>query len=258
MYDFYTDFYRRAPVSAVHSKFCARVFGRDLCQHGFADMKQVDALIEALRLQRGQRVLDLGCGNGMIAEYLSDCTGACVTGLDYIPLAINLAQTRTAAKADCLSFVVGDINALELAPESFDAIYSIDSIYFSDDYRRTIAELAAALRPGGRMAFLYSYGCEPWVPRDQFPSERLTFDRTPLADALRANGLNFTAHDFTSEDYRLAQCRKQALTELRGDFEGEDLLFVYENRMGDANSVIAAVEEGLQRRYLYLVRRVNA
>lgn len=252
MRDFYEDFYRRAATSAVHAEFCTRVFGRNLCQHGFADMPQLDAMIDALALQPGDTALDLGCGNGMIAEYVADCTGARVTSIDYIPYAVQLAAERTAAKADRLAFSVGDINALELPPHAYDAIYLIDSIYFSDDYTRTVGQLAAALRPGGRLAFLYSYGREPWVPVEQFPAEKLAADKTPLADALNANGLAFTARDFTAEDYRLAQLRRQVLTDLRPRFEAENLMFVYENRMGDAEGVSAAVEAGLQRRYLYL------
>ncbi len=42
--------------------------------------------MEALRLRSGDRVLDLGCGNGMIAEYISDRAAAHVMGLDYIPV----------------------------------------------------------------------------------------------------------------------------------------------------------------------------
>lgn len=57
-------------------QFCSRVFGCNLCQHGFADMEQVDALIAALNLQPGDQVLELGCGNGMVAEYIADQTGA--------------------------------------------------------------------------------------------------------------------------------------------------------------------------------------
>ncbi len=252
---FYEDFYRRTAASAVHAEFCARVFGLNLCQHGFADMNQLDTLIAALRFQPGDTALDLGCGNGMIAEYVSDCTGACVTGLDYIPQAVELARARTAAKADRLAFAVGDINALDLPPQTYDAIYSIDSIYFSDDYTRTVGQLVAALRPGGRMAFFYAYGREPWVPHDQFPAEKLPPDRTPLADALIANGMTFTVQDFTDDDYRLALLRKSVLTDLRSRFEAEDLMFVYDNRMGDANGVGAAIDEGLHRRYLYLARR---
>ena len=168
MWDFYDNFYRATAASAAHSEFCTRVFGIDLCQHGFADVAQLDALVAAAQLGPGQHVLDLGCGSGLIAEYLSDHSGAHVTGLDYVPDAIRQACERTRAKADRLDFVVGDINALVLPPAAFDVIVSIDTIYFSDDYSTTIAALAQALRPGGRLAFLYSHGREPWVPVEEF------------------------------------------------------------------------------------------
>jgi ubiquinone/menaquinone biosynthesis C-methylase UbiE len=253
MRDFYEDFYRLTAASAAHAEFCARVFGRNLCQHGFSDMAQLDALIERLRLEPGDRALDLGCGSGMIAEYIADCTGAHVTGLDYIPTAIQLARERTAAKADRLSFIVGDINALDLPSQAFDAIISIDSLYFSDDYTRTIADLVRALRPGGQMGIFFSHGREPWVPKDDFPADSVLPDRTPLAQALQANGLGFTTHDYTPDEYRIARLRQQVLPELRARFEADGILFVYENRLGDANGISQAIEEGLHRRYLYHV-----
>ena len=192
MWDFYDNFYRATAASAAHSEFCTRVFGLDLCQHGFADVTQLDALIAAAQLGPGQRVLDLGCGTGLIAEYLSDRSGAHVTGLDYVPDAIRQACERTRAKADKLDFVVGDINALALPPSAYDVIVSIDTIYFSEDYTATIAALAEALRPGGRLAFLYSHGREPWVPVEEFDVSTLPARNTPLAKALAANGFGYT------------------------------------------------------------------
>ena len=255
MRDFYERYYDAMTRSRAHAAFCERVFGRNLCQHGFADMTQLDALIEAARLGPGQAALDLGCGNGMIAEYISDRTGAHVTGLDYIPAAIRHAQARTAAKSDRLSFMVGDINALDLEDGAYDVIISIDTMYFSNDTTATIGQLLAALRPGGRMAILFSHGREPWVPVEEFAVETLPPDKTPLAVALRANGLIFETWDFTDDEYRLALLRKQVLAELKPQFEAEEIMFIYENRMGDANGVSQAVEMGLQRRYLYLARR---
>jgi cyclopropane fatty-acyl-phospholipid synthase-like methyltransferase len=252
MRDFYERFYRAAAHSRSHARFCERVFGRDLCQHGFADMAQLDALIAATQLKPGQRGLDLGCGNGMIAEYIADRTGAQLTGLDFIPGAIRDAQARTAAKADRLDFIVGDINALALPPAAFDAIISIDTIYFSNDYSATIGELGRALRPGGAMAFLYSHGREPWVPVAEFDAGTLPADQTPLALALRANGRTFETQDFTADDHRLALLRKQVLAELKPQFAAEDVMFIYDNRLGDANGISQACEMGLQRRYLYV------
>ena len=104
------------------------------------------------------------------------------------------------------------------------------------------------------MAFLYSHGREPWVPVEKFDAGTLPPDRTPLAVALQANGYAFTAQDFTADDYRLALLRKQALAELKPQFAAEEIMFIYENRLGDAEGVSQACEMGLQRRYLYLAR----
>jgi ubiquinone/menaquinone biosynthesis C-methylase UbiE len=252
MRDFYDKFYAAVATSRAHAEFCERSFGRDLCQHGFADMAQLDRLLEVTHLGPGRRVLDLGCGNGMIAEYLSDRSGAHVSGLDYVPEAVRQAKERTAAKHERLSFIVGDINALDLRAGAYETIICIDSIYFSDDYNRTIGQLRAALRPRGQLAFLYSYGREPWVPIEEFRADRLAPECTPLAVALAANGLAFRTWDFSADEYRLAQDRLQILPELRARFEEEEILFIYENRLGEAQGISQAYEEGLQRRYLYL------
>jgi cyclopropane fatty-acyl-phospholipid synthase-like methyltransferase len=257
MKDFYSHYYAAIEHSQAHAAFCERVFGRNLGQHGFMDMQQLELLLAVTRLGPQSRVLDLGCGNGLIAEYISDCTGAHVAGLDYIPDAIRQAQEHTQAKADRLSFFVGDINRLELAPRAFDTILSIDTLYFSQDYVATIRQLKAALKPNGQMAILFSHGREPWVPKEEFPKETLPPDQTPLADALKANGLAFRTWDLTQQDYRLAQLRRQVLTELRPQFEAEGNLFIYENRMGDAKGISQAIEDGLHARYLYHVTQVS-
>jgi SAM-dependent methyltransferase len=250
MRDFYERFYAAVPSSPVHALFCERAFGLDLGQHGFADLAQLDALVEATAMGAGQQVLDLGCGDGRIAEYLSDRTGAHLTGLDYIPEAIRLARERTAAKAGRLTFVVGDLNDLDLPVRRFDVVLSIDTIYFSQGYARTIGQLAAALRPGGRIAFLYSYGWEPPAPPEVFDAATLVPERTPLAEALRANGLDFRSQDWTAADCRLARSRRRILEELESQFRAEGIGFVYENRMGEAQGIARGCDLGLHRRYL--------
>lgn len=252
--DFYTAYYTAVEHSRAHHLFCERVYGHDLSQHGFADKAQLDLLLQVTRLSVGQRALDIGCGNGLIAEYMSDASGAHVTGLDYIASAIEFARQRTAAKAERLNFVVGDINALLLPAHAFDVAFSIDTIYFSNDYAATVAALVQSLRPHGQLVFLYSYGREPWVPADAFPVAALAPDATPLAKALQANGLAFRTWDLTQDDLRLAKCRQHVLTELKPLFEAEGNAFICDNRMGDANGVRQAIEQGLHKRYLYHVR----
>lgn len=252
MLDFYNNFYRATQTSAAHASFCQRVFGLDLCQHGFADVGQLDALLAAASVRPNHHVLDVGCGSGLIAEYMAERSGACVSGLDFAPEAIRQAKARTNGKGERLAFFEGDINDLRLPANAYDVITSIDSIYFSQDYVATIAALKQALRPGGRLAFYYSFGREPWVPVADFPAAQLPAFKTPLACALHANGLAFVTLDFTADEYRLATLRKNVLNGLRAQFEAEDNLFLYENRLGDANGISQAIQEGLHRRYLYV------
>jgi cyclopropane fatty-acyl-phospholipid synthase-like methyltransferase len=252
---FYNAYYTVTEHSHAHHEFCERVFGKDLCQHGFADMEQLDLLLNVAQIDSSMHVLELGCGNGMITEYLSDCSGAHFTGLDIIPQAIQQAQQRTVGKVNRLEFIEGDINQLEIMTGAYDAILSIDSIYFSQNYIKTINTLKAALRPGGQMAFLYSHGREPWVPKEEFLIETLLPDKTPLAEALKANDLKYITVVLTDQDYELAQKRKGVLIELKPQFEAENAMFILEHRLGDAEGISQAIEEGLHARYLYQVKK---
>ena len=249
---FYTDYYAAVERSRAHHEFCERVFGRDLAQHGFADMEQLDLLLEVTGLGSSMRAVDLGCGNGLITEYLSGRTGAHITGVDYIEGAVAGARRRTAAQAGRLDFVAADINRLPLASGFYDLVISIDTAYFADDLSATVAEWARMLRPGGKLAVFYSHGREPWVPLDEFPRDSLPPDRTPLAEALTTVGLAYRTWNLTESEYRLAVKRKVVLAGLEDAFEAEGIKFIFENRMGDAKGISQAIEDGLHARYLYL------
>ena len=254
MKNFYLNFYNRIPYNQAHHLYCERVFGRDLGQHGFTDIKQLELLLQIIKLSKGQTALDVGCGEGFITEYLSDLCAANFTGLDYIPEAIRLANNRTKEKSERLRFIVGDINQLELSNSSYDLILFIDSIYFSTNYSHTLAVCKKALKPEGKIASFFSFGREPWVPVNEFPKDMLSPDRTPLAIALSENQLPYQTWNLTSEDLALAKKSGAALAELKGSFEKEDAIFIYKNRKAEADGIIQAIGEGLHVRYLYLAQ----
>lgn len=254
MRDFYEKYYAAIEHSRAHATFCEYAYGKNLAQHGFVTMDQLAKLIEVTGLNEQSRVLDLGCGNGMIAEYLSDETGASITGLDYVAAAIARAQARTQAKWNRLEFVIGDLTRPDFLPDSFDTLFSLDTIYFSDDFAETIRRWQTLLKRGGQMTIFYSHGADPENPKETFRRETLPADRTPLADALKKCGLEFQTWDFTLQDYELAQRKKGILEELKADFEAEGNLFLYENRIGETLGVLDAVESAMHARYLYHVR----
>jgi cyclopropane fatty-acyl-phospholipid synthase-like methyltransferase len=218
-------------------------------------MNQIEALLRAVRLAPGHRALDIGCGDGRISEYVSDQSGADVTGIDLIPAGIACALNRTKAKRSRLDFVAGDIGALKnLFPAArFDALISIDSLYFTD-LIDTVRQMKTLLRPGGRMAIFYSHGADPWHPIESFPRETLAPDSGPLAAALRANGLRCEWWDFTEADYAHAKRTKAIVETLRPTYETAEDRFLCESRMGEAEGVMAAHGAVAQARHLFLAR----
>ncbi len=78
------EYYLAVKHSKAHAEYCKRLFGRNLSQDGFSDMEQLHILLNKFNVGSHSKILDLGCGDGKIAEFFSDATGGIVYGMDYI------------------------------------------------------------------------------------------------------------------------------------------------------------------------------
>lgn len=96
------------------------------------------------------RVLDLGCGGGLLANYLAE-RGHLVTGIDTTPE--NLAIARAADRSRSAIYEVGDARALPYARHSFDVVCAMDLLEHVEDPARVIAEASRVLAPGGLFIF---------------------------------------------------------------------------------------------------------
>jgi SAM-dependent methyltransferase len=239
----------RLDQSAAYGHFCALLFGRDLRQFSMTTMTQLDTLIRVLRLDADSRVLDLGCSVGRIAEYVSDVTGASVTGLDFAGPAIRRAQERTRDKAGRLTFVIGSMNRLDFPAASFDTILSLDTLYFATDLPRTLERLKILLRTGGQMGLFWSQR----VPGGE-DTEQLQPDKTRLAQALSELGMTFRTHDFSAEEKSFWRRTRTVLDDLKAEFEAEGNTRLYEERLAETRGELEAVESERVSRYLYHVR----
>ena len=111
------------------------------------------AVIEHLDPQPGQRLLDLACGTGAVAE-LAATTGAEVVGVDIAPALIEQAKERAAERGLDIDYRVGDAEALELEEESFDLVTSTCGVMFAPDHEAVARELARVTKQGGRIALV--------------------------------------------------------------------------------------------------------
>jgi ubiquinone/menaquinone biosynthesis C-methylase UbiE len=246
----YDNLLSRTGASKAYSVFCERVFGKNLSQFNVLDMEQLKALIETLDLKPEETVLDLGCGNGRIAEYISDATGAKITGLDFASELIKTSQQRTADKKGRLTFVVGNMDELAFEEGSFDAIISIDTLYFVESIDATVKNLKRLLdAPTGRLAIFYDQSIDPDESK-----ELLLPENTKVGKALRSNNMVFQAVDYTSNSREIWIREIKAAEELKELFINEGNADIYEDRAKDAKKTLETVESGRQVRYFYLAK----
>lgn len=104
------------------------------------------AALDTARVTSGTRLLDAGCGAGLLA-LLATFRGARVTALDASPGLLAIARQRLPA-ADVRE---GDLGALPFADDSFDAVTAVNSLFYADDMGAAMRELVRVVRPGGRV-----------------------------------------------------------------------------------------------------------
>jgi trans-aconitate 2-methyltransferase len=109
------------------------------------------AVLERMPLRGHERVLDAGCGSGRVTELLADrLPEGTVVALDGSAAMVDAARTRLARFGHRIEYVVADL--LEALPiEPVDAILSTATFHWVLDHDRLFRNLAAVLRPGGRL-----------------------------------------------------------------------------------------------------------
>ena len=105
-------------------------------------------LVEWLAPKAGERVLDLGCGDGVLTMDLVRA-GAHVVGVDLSPAMAQAAQVKG------LDVRVGTAETLQFENE-FDAVFSNAMLHWTRDVDAVLAGVHRALRPGGR--FIGEFG----------------------------------------------------------------------------------------------------
>ncbi|WP_406153115.1 methyltransferase domain-containing protein [Streptomyces sp. NBC_01023] len=116
-----------------------------------AGIRLTDFVSERLRLTPGDRVLDVGSGNGKATAHIARRHGASVTGITLSPHQVRQATDMVGASglAGSVEFQVHDMLALSFPNASFDAAYAIETVCHAQNRTEVFAGLARVLRPGG-------------------------------------------------------------------------------------------------------------
>ena len=124
----------------------------------FRPLHQINPLrlawIEALAPLKGRRVLDIGCGGGILADAMAR-QGAQVLGIDLATKALKVAQLH-ALEADTQGVEYREISAETLAleaPASFDVVTCMEMLEHVPDPASIVKACATLVKPGGQVFF---------------------------------------------------------------------------------------------------------
>ena len=115
----------------------------EICKDDYPQM------LEELRSESFEDVLDVGCGTGAVLELLhGEYPEKHLTGLDLTP---RMIEAACAKRLENVCFVVGDAEALPFESQSFGAVLCSNSFHHYPHPEKFFSEAARVLRPGGRL-----------------------------------------------------------------------------------------------------------
>jgi trans-aconitate methyltransferase len=112
-------------------------------QHGAFVPGLAGGVLEWLDAQSGDRILDLGCGDGQLTQRIAS-TGASVQGVDASPHMVAAARAKGIAADEA------GAEALPYAEGAFDAVFSNAALHWVQDQDAMVVQVYRVLRPGGR------------------------------------------------------------------------------------------------------------
>ena len=111
-----------------------------------------DAVLNLLRPQDAQTILDVGCGHGeLLLKLRRRYPNARLVGVDRSPDLIRTAKSKASAEGATVEFYTGDAQCLEFPPHSFDHLLSVHMLYHVPNILNALKEFARVLKPSGQV-----------------------------------------------------------------------------------------------------------
>ena len=127
-----------------------------------ADEVEKDLFLRCAVPERGEKVLDLGCGTGHFSLFLAKM-GCDVTGVDISGPMLDIARKRSQQLHLPVSWIRASLDELSFEQESFDLVCSVTAFEFLDDPRHTALKAWNTVKEGGRLVIAVIGKESPWA-----------------------------------------------------------------------------------------------
>jgi sterol 24-C-methyltransferase len=144
-YDLATDFYEYGWGQSFH--FATQAKDEPYAQ---AIARHEHFLALKLKLNKGERVLDCGCGVGGSVREIARFSGVQVIGINNNEYQVSRARKHTATQGlgHLVSFVKGNFMAIPFEESSFDSVYAIEATCHAPNKQGIYSEIFRVLKPG--------------------------------------------------------------------------------------------------------------
>lgn len=125
-----------------------------------------EVLVEALRIEPGERVLDLACGTGVVSRAAAFRAGTdgSVTGVDLGAPMLEVARSQPAGEGAAeITYLEGSADSLPVGDQEFDVVLCQQGFQFFPDRPAALGEMRRALLSGGRL------GITTWAELERNP-----------------------------------------------------------------------------------------
>src|SRR6266852_7716940 len=204
-----------------------------------AQNQLIEHVARAAGLGPGCKILDVGCGFGGSSIYLAKKYGAEATGITISPIQVEMARKAAASDGVNAKFILMDAEEMKFE-QTFDVVWSIESISHYSQKGRFFALAARCLEPGGTLAITDWFRKEHLTKREYekfiLPIEKgMLVELDTMEDyaaLLRSNGMQIVQEEILNKncskswDLGLEILKNKALWQIATEYGSEVVNFL--------------------------------
>ncbi|OHB20788.1 MAG: hypothetical protein A2939_02295 [Parcubacteria group bacterium RIFCSPLOWO2_01_FULL_48_18] len=156
--------------SSLESRFCYTYLLGGAMHFGYYPTESTDItekkaqylfnelVAENLKIKKDDYILDAGCGQGVVSAHLAKKYNCRIVGINIIPFQVAKAKilAKRESVEDKVQYRLMDYSDTDFENETFDAVYTTESLSHAADLEKTLKEFMRILKPNGRVA-LFEY-----------------------------------------------------------------------------------------------------